>query len=137
MQNPIRGRGIRSLGIVVAGALALAVGGGVALTHAAVPGPPMWGWHSGTWHGGHVGMWNGGHVAGWGWVTLLFGLLWMAVLVGVPVLAVAWLVGRSRRRDRAEDSAVAVLREQYARGELDDEEFERRRSRLLSDGGRD
>nr|WP_254283065.1 SHOCT domain-containing protein [Halomicroarcula limicola] len=31
-----------------------------------------------------------------------------------------------------EDGALAALREQYARGEIDDEEFERRRARLAS-----
>jgi putative membrane protein len=131
MQNPIQSRGIRPLGLIVVGALTLAIVGGMALTHAAVPDAMMWDWH--------YGMWNDGHMAGWGvwgWGMLLFGLLWMALLIGLPVFLVYWLVTRFQTDDHAEDSALAVLREQYARGEIDDEEFEHRRDRLTSDDGR-
>ena len=70
MQNPIHSRGTRSLALIVIGALSLAVAGGMALTHAAVPDVMMWGWHD--------GMWTGGHMAGWGvraWGMMLVGLL--------------------------------------------------------------
>lgn len=131
MQNPIQARGIRSLGLTVIGALTLAVIIGMTLTHAAVPDTVMWDWHD--------GMWNDGHMAGWGiwsWGMMLIGLLWMALLIALPVYIVYWLTTRSPSDGPTEDSALAVLQERYARGEIDDEEFERRRARLTPDGGR-
>ncbi|WP_255246167.1 SHOCT domain-containing protein [Halolamina sp. CBA1230] len=103
----------------------------MALTHAAVPDAMMWGWHE--------GMWNDGHMAGWGvrsWGMMLFGLLWMALLVALPVYLVYWLATRSQSDGSTEDSALAVLEERYARGEIDDDEFERRRARLTPDDDR-
>ena len=49
MQNSIQSRGIRSLGLIVVGALMLAVVTGMALTHATVPDAMMWEWHYGMW----------------------------------------------------------------------------------------
>ncbi|MFC6837827.1 SHOCT domain-containing protein [Halomarina ordinaria] len=131
MQNPIQSRGLRSLGLIVVGALSLAVVGGVTLTHATVPDTTMWGWHGGTWNDGHMVGWGG-----WGWGTMLLGLLWMALLVALPAYLVYWLATRSRTDGRAEDRALAVLQERYARGDIDDEEFDRRRARLTPDDGR-
>jgi putative membrane protein len=127
MQNPIQTRGVRSLVVVVLAALALAVVGGMILTHATVPDATTWGWHD--------GMWSDGHAAGWGWGMVLFGLLWMALLVGLPVYLAYRLLARTRTSD-TEDSALAVLEERYARGEIDDDEFERRRRRLTPDDRR-
>jgi putative membrane protein len=62
---------------------------------------------------------------------MLFGLLWMAIIIGLPIYLVYWLMARSQTDESAEDSALVVLREQYARGEIDDEEFERRRGHLM------
>lgn len=131
MQNPIQARGIRSLGLIVVGALALAVVAGMALTHAAVPDAMMWNWHDGMWNDGHMAGWSG-----WGWGMMLFGLLWMALLIALPIYAVYWLTTRSSPDGYTEDSALAVLQERYARGEIDDEEFDRRRTRLASDDDR-
>lgn len=125
MQNSIQSRGARSLGLIIVGALAFAVIGGMVLTHAAVPDAMMWDWH--------YGMWNDGHVLGWGlwgWGMMLFGLLWMALIIGAPIYLVYWLVTRSQTGGSTEESALVVLREQYARGEIDDKEYERRRVRL-------
>ncbi|MBX0295064.1 SHOCT domain-containing protein [Haloarcula nitratireducens] len=57
-------------------------------------------------------------------------ILWPTLVVGLSVAALYWLLARSRAERRDEDGALAVLREQYARDEIDDEEFERRRARL-------
>ncbi|MFA9518082.1 SHOCT domain-containing protein [Halopenitus sp. H-Gu1] len=79
--------------------------------------------HGGGSYGG--GMMGGG---GWGLFGGLMGLLWMGILV-----AVLLLLGYSlfeRRTDESNDRPQSVLRERYARGELSDDEFERRREQL-------
>lgn len=76
--------------------------------------------------GDHMGTWGWGV---WGWGMVLVGLLWMLLLVGVPLALAYWFLGRDRGR-AGRDPAVETLREQYARGEIDDEEFERRLERL-------
>jgi len=116
------------------GALALPVAfGGVALAHSGDDGLH----HHDGWMGSHGGI-GGGMGTG-------TGLLWMLavglLLVVVGLVLYATLSGRSRGdRDgrpgnRAED-AMAVLRRRYAQGEIDEDEFERRRARLETDGGR-
>jgi putative membrane protein len=81
--------------------------------------------------GPHGGMWGGG---GWWGGWLLGPLLVLLVLVGVPVgLFLALRRGGENGGDvgaGSTDPALETLRERYARGELDDEEFERRRDRL-------
>ncbi len=130
MTNLLRTRGLGPLVLVTVGALALATVAGVALTHGTMPG-------TGMWHAG--GTWTDGHMSGWGlpgWGMLLFGLLWMTVLLAIPAYLVYRLATRSAGGSRSEDGALTVLREQYARGEVDDEESERRRSRLAHDESR-
>ncbi|MFB6131116.1 MAG: plastocyanin/azurin family copper-binding protein [Salinigranum sp.] len=61
-------------------------------------------------------------------------------VLGVAGGAVYWLVGRADGDSRPEDAALSTLRERYARSEIDEEEFRRRRGRLLNqdgDGARD
>lgn len=64
----------------------------------------------------------------------LFGvwwILWLLLLVGLIVLVLVVLGRGSQFQSSDEpDRALAELREPYARGELDDEEFETRRRRL-------
>lgn len=79
---------------------------------------PMWDGH----------MWGGGGWLGWGLMWIV-GLLWMVALVAIPVAVIYWLVG-GRAVGQTDDSALAVLRERYARGEIDDEEYEARREAL-------
>ena len=125
MQNPIRTRSTRSLGIIVVGALTLAVVGGMALTHATVPDAMMWDWHYGMWDDGHMASWGL-----WGWTNILFGLLWMTLIIGLLVYLVYRISTRSGHDSSDDDPALEVLREQYARGEINDDEFERRQARL-------
>lgn len=77
-------------------------------------------------------MYQCGFVAGgWGWVGTV---LWW----GLIVLAVVWIareMGAGRGWNRSSstpdiDPAVQVLRERYARGEIDTEEFDRRMAGL-------
>ncbi len=66
-------------------------------------------------------------MGGWGW-------LWMLVPVLVVALLV-WLLVRNSRQDQATGGVgrpdpLRTLEERFARGEIDQEEFERRRSAL-------
>lgn len=117
-----------------------------ALAH---PGDGEWmgdGWmnggHMGGWMGGHVGGWPGGHVGSWmgsGWMggmsgwSALWMLVWLGLVVAIP-LGVAYLLLTRESADTGttttEDTAMATLRERYARGEIDDDEYETMRSRL-------
>lgn len=71
----------------------------------------------------------GGPVTGWmaGMMVLsaLAGVTLVVLLVVALVAAVRWL-WRSPGPGRAEDRAPAILRERYARGEIEREEFEAR-----------
>ena len=69
--------------------------------------------------------WCGQHMGWWGGFGMMLG--WLIVLVAV--VALVWLLLRRSgggSADRAED----VLRERYARGEIDDETYRRMRAEL-------
>lgn len=74
------------------------------------------------------GDWGMGGMWGAGGGGFLWGLLWLVVL-GAIVLAAVYLFTRRQPASGA-DPAMAALREQYARGEISNEEFEERRERL-------
>jgi putative membrane protein len=77
--------------------------------------------------------WSGAGVGfGYGLVWPLLGLLLLAVVVvGAVYLFGAEAAGTGTGSDRATE----LLRERYARGDLTDEEFERRAARLAGDAG--
>jgi len=85
---------------------------------------PMMG---GTW-GGH--MWRDGTVPGWMFlVGLLVQLLFLAAVVGAGYLIYRALTDSESGADRA----LEELRLAYARGDLTDEEYERRKEALERD----
>ena len=68
----------------------------------------------------------------WGWgIAMMFLMLlfWIFVVVGV-VAGVRWLLGQLK--GAAPDSALEILRQRYARGEINKEEFEAKKKDLLS-----
>lgn len=79
----------------------------------------------------------GPHMMGWGggWYGMFFGLLLMilvlAVVIAVVVLLVRWLGGPWQRGASHQAPPVPtpldILKERFARGEIDKEEFEERR----------
>ena len=77
----------------------------------------FWGMHP-MW-----GMWGA-----WGFGMMLIMLVfWGLIIVGL-VLGIRWLV--SQGRESRSDTAMDILRQRYARGEIDKEEIEARRRDL-------
>lgn len=103
--------------IVWAGALAPAAG--PALAAAGDTGYGGYGYH------GMMG-------PGFGWfIGPLMMLIFIALLVGAVVLVVRLLGGEiGGGKNRGADRSLEILRERFARGEIDTEEFEARRKSL-------
>ena len=81
-----------------------------------------WGW------GVHP-MWWGA----WGFAMMLMTLLfWILVIVGL-IVGIRWLLGRGR--EARSDSAIEILRQRYARGEINKEEFEAKKRNLSVPSG--
>ncbi|MBI1894626.1 MAG: SHOCT domain-containing protein [Candidatus Rokubacteria bacterium] len=64
----------------------------------------------------------------WGIGMMLFVLLFWGVVIAGVVLGIRWLVRQGR--DSRPDSALDILRLRYARGEIDQEEFEAKKRDL-------
>ncbi|WP_231855838.1 SHOCT domain-containing protein [Thermococcus peptonophilus] len=97
------------------------IASGQFLAHA---GEGTWGWHD------MMGF-------GWfGWFGMLFMLVfWVLIIVGI-VWLVKWLLNQGSKGSNVSTSkerALELLDEAYARGEIDDEEYERRKRKLLEE----
>jgi putative membrane protein len=86
----------------------------------------------GDWHMGS------GMMGGWGmgWFGGIFMLVfWALVIVGL-IFLIKWLIqstkGESGGRAGSSSRSLDILRERYARGEIDKHEFEEKRKDLLS-----
>ncbi len=77
-------------------------------------------------------MW--GYGFGWGWFMMMFGgVLWIAVLVVLVWALIRWFERKapaSGSSTPASSSALEILRQRYARGEIDTATFEQMRERL-------
>ena len=66
----------------------------------------------------------------WGWgigIMAMMILFWVVFFVGL-LAAIRWLLGK--RTETKTDPALQILRERYARGEINKEEFEIRKKDL-------
>jgi len=66
----------------------------------------------------------------WGWglgmMAIMF-LFWVLVIIGL-IVGIRWLVGQGKVS--RSDSALEILRQRYARGEINKEEFELKKKDL-------
>lgn len=74
-------------------------------------------------------MYNGGHMFGFGWGFMW--LFWIFVIVAIIWLIKAF-IGSSNNQEKKPRSAEEILKERYAKGEIDREEFEQKRKDLNS-----
>lgn len=65
---------------------------------------------------------------GFGGFGFLFMLLWWVLIVVVILAIVKWLMGQGKT-DKG-SSPINILKERYARGEIDKKEFEERKKNL-------
>lgn len=66
----------------------------------------------------------------WGWGTgmmLMMVIFWGLIIIGL-VVAIRWLQGQGRHG--LSDSALEILRQRYAKGEINKEEFDARKRDL-------
>lgn len=80
---------------------------------------------------GHMGGygWNGG----WGWMSFgMIGmvLLWIVIIVAIVALVRLLWKSQDSPAERHESTALDILRERYARGDISQEEFERKKHKL-------
>jgi putative membrane protein len=77
------------------------------------------------WWNDHMGGWGSGWGGAFFWPMHLLGWVF-AVAVIVILFRLVSGGRRDRERDRGEDKSVAILRERFARGEIDQREFDER-----------
>ena len=79
--------------------------------------PYGWGWRA------HPMMWGA-----WGIGMMLMMLLFWALVIVALVLGIRWLLGQGK--ETRGDSALEILRQRYARGEINKEEFDAKKKDL-------
>ena len=88
----------------------------------------QWRGYGGYQEGMGPGMMNWGF--GMGWLMIIINIaFWIAVIVGIVYL-IKWLSSSSKHREQEErrgDSALEILRERFAKGEINKEEFEEKK----------
>lgn len=88
-------------------------------------------------------MWGYGYgpMTGYGWTGELLSVIWAIIIIAIVLGLVRWAFGWRRWRhgrccrrfgwdDGADHSAIDIVRERYAKGEIDKEEYEEKKKML-------
>lgn len=70
------------------------------------------------------------HPMGWGWGFAMMAMMlafWGVVIVAM-VFGMRWLIGQTK--PARSDGALEILRQRFARGEIDKDEFEAKKKQL-------
>lgn len=79
-----------------------------------------------------------GMMGGMGWMGLIFNLAFWILLLVALILVIKWLLQSTKGSEQARpeplaksgDKALEILKERYAKGEIDREEFEQKKKDL-------
>ena len=75
--------------------------------------------------GSRSGMMGGGGNSGW-----IFMVFWWVLIIAGIVVLIKWLTNQSRNTRDHENSPLEILKERYAKGEIDKKEFEDKKKDL-------
>lgn len=74
---------------------------------------------------------------GFGGLGMIIAIIWWIVVVVLIIFLARWIMGRPQHRRGAwrmgEKSAMDILEERYAKGEINKEEFEAKKKDLMND----
>ncbi len=71
-----------------------------------------------------------GYGYGYGWFGMIFMMLWWVLIIVGIALFIKWLAEQSRATSNNEKSPLEILKERYAKGEINKEEFEAKKKDL-------
>ncbi len=83
-----------------------------------------------------MGRGMGPDMMGWGWWGMgwIFMIIFWGLIIVALIFLIKWLAGVSRSRpsiDKPHDSALEILRQRYAKGEINKDEFEGKKRDLM------
>lgn len=83
------------------------------------------------WNSGCPWWWGPGYFFG-GPFGMIFGLVFWAVIIYAIFRLISNLTNRSAEVSRKEETALDILKRRYAKGEIDSDEFDKRKKDLNS-----